>query len=109
MGYYTDYTLTADKKLPEDFNEKFEEITDYCFNFGEIFEAKWYNHEKDMIELSKIYPNILFTLEGVGEEQYADEPDMWRMYFKNGESKRITPVLSWPEVNLSTFGNKKYI
>lgn len=43
-------------------------------------EMKWYDHEEDMTTLSKEFPNILFVLEGVGEEF----PDAWRKWFYNG-------------------------
>jgi hypothetical protein len=43
-------------------------------------QMKWYDHEEDMAALSKEFPNILFVLDGVGEEF----PDAWRKWFYNG-------------------------
>ena len=40
---------------------------------------KWYEHEEDMCELSKEYPNLFFLLYGNGEES----DDEWRMYVHN--------------------------
>jgi len=105
MGYYTNYEITTDKVLPDDFEDKFEEITDYAFGYGE-FGAKWYDYKADMKEISKIYPDILFTVEGEGEES----GDIWRHYFKNGEDYRVEPVVIWPEFNeKNILSDKKYI
>jgi len=105
MGYYTNYTITADKVLPDDFEEKFEEVTDYGFEYGS-FECKWYDYEVDMKEISKSYPNILFTVEGEGEES----GDSWKHYFKNGEDYRTEPEIIWPKFNEKLFfSDKTYI
>ena len=42
--------------------------------------VKWYEHEQDMIEVSKKFPEIEFILEGDGEEG----GDLWRKYFRGG-------------------------
>ena len=105
MGYYTNYTITADKVLPDDFEYQFTEITDYYFYDGKL-EGKWYDCEDDMINISKLYPNILFTVEGEGEES----GDIWRQYFKNGKNHRIEPEIVWPEFDERMFfSDKKYI
>jgi hypothetical protein len=44
-------------------------------------EMKWYEHEDDMKNFSKLFPKVLFTLEGTGEEA----GDMWVKYFQNGK------------------------
>lgn len=69
-------------------------LSDFCsaltsYNMtatGELTKAIWedYEHDYDLIEFSKKYPNALFILDGVGEEY----PDIWRKYFKNGKMYR---------------------
>jgi hypothetical protein len=44
-------------------------------------ECKWYDHEDDMRRLSNVYNDIIFILNGFGE----DSEDIWRKYFYNGK------------------------
>lgn len=44
-------------------------------------ECKWYEHDEVMRNFSRKYPDILFLLEGVGEES----EDIWKKYYKNGK------------------------
>ena len=102
MGYFTKFELHAydvETKYPvsnfmeADITYDLEQIAfgpiereEYERNGPVNFERwteeamKWYDHEADMITLSKEYPNILFVLDGVGEEF----PDAWRKWFYNG-------------------------
>ncbi len=48
-------------------------------------DAPWYNHKEDMQALSKMWPDILFTLTGIGEEQ----DDQWVEYHMNGKVQRL--------------------
>ena len=102
MGYETSFNLDTDKPLPDEFNDEFEKISDYRFEDDNIY-GKWYEWQDNMIEVSKRFPGILFTLSGEGEEN----DDVWRAYFKNGECKTVQPIITWPEVDLSEFGKKK--
>lgn len=43
---------------------------------------KWYDHENDMIEVSKLFPNHAFVLYGDGE----DKDDRWKEIFLNGHA-----------------------
>lgn len=54
--------------------ELFEEIT------VNDKEAKWYEHEEDMIRLSKEFPDFTFVLEGRGEER----TDWWVGTWEDG-------------------------
>ena len=96
MGYYTLYNISYD--VPEGVDKKkFSNklaIGLYAINseFGffkdceieDLIEdemKKWYSCEEDMIQLSKLFPEIVFTIEGWGE----DREDIWREYFFNGK------------------------
>ena len=50
----------------------------------DVDSLKWYEHEEEMVELSKRFPTTLFTLHGEGE----DNADVWDKYFLNGKIQR---------------------
>lgn len=106
MGYYTDYEL--DVTGPEVALKEFEETAmvgrtetpsgipyiDFIENTDRI-NAKWYQCEKEMVELSKMFPELLFSIEAAGEES----GDLWRAWARNGKFKRVEPNMVWPEVD----------
>ena len=96
MGYNTEFTLYAE-------NGDFDALDLYFqrggYYFNQFYPAKgtptehlkwwggsctWYEHDDDMLTLSRAFPDVLFTLEGVGEEH----PDIWKTQYKNGEIVR---------------------
>ena len=108
MGYYTRYELTLQNKG----NYYTSNIVSYMKEMniasnGEMFypfdhefdyylksdknnyfdmesdECKWYDHDEEMLELSREFPNAVFCLYGVGEES----EDIWYTYYKNGKSQ----------------------
>lgn len=95
MGYYTFYAISTFEELTETeknivvdfFTQK--DLIDYVFDsdLGTYGEAKWYEHNEDMLELSKILPHVTFELDGEGEEN----GDLWRTYYKNGK-KQFCPA-----------------
>lgn len=79
MGYYTRYEL-----VQPDMSDELEDAIHYRdleYALIDENEAKWYDHESDMRELSRRFPNTLFELHGEGE----DSGDIWVKYFKNGK------------------------
>lgn len=54
-----------------------QEVGRKVFNFPN---SQW-DHDTDMINISKMYPDAVFRLEGKGEEN----SDMWVNYYKNGK------------------------
>lgn len=99
MGYYTYYNLGIDPSTEYsdelDISKHKEAIEDTYG--GASFEepVKWYSHERDMGEYSKKYPDIIFTLEGDGE----DSDDMWKAYYRNGKSYYVKPKIVYPDYN----------
>ena len=102
MGYYTEYTLEMDAAGDEiSIKEILVELTGYTsweehgVGLYTLGCAKWYDHRDHMARLSKQHPNVLFTLNGEGEES----GDLWREYFKNGKSHRIRAKISFDPYN----------
>lgn len=98
MGYYTDYGLSIENgyHVQDEIEKRLEEISGYALEVGYVMNGKWYDHDKDMIQLSKEFPDVTFYLEGNGEEQ----GDVWKAIFKNGKSKVVKPEIVWPELKL---------
>lgn len=118
MGYYTAYTMRAEGAVNEDvarqINKTLEEkeIIGYALDLGHYFDkgkfinwdytnsTKWYNHEEDMLEISRQFPDVTFVLYGEGENQ----GDMWEEYFCDGTAELCTAeivfkkptTIKWP-------------
>lgn len=101
MGYYTDYHLDIRNKLGELINEdspEYEKISiafntiflerdydaesdnDYLADVLDVANWKWYECDRDMVELSKQFPEYTFILEGDGEEK----EDWWIHWWEDG-------------------------
>lgn len=95
MGYYTSYTLDVqnlsqedtdklvqilkDRNLFEIFDEPYQ--IEYLLEFPSSDVAKWYDHDENMCEISRLFPNAVFKLSGFGEAA----GDIWDTYYQNGE------------------------
>lgn len=96
MGYYTDYELDVIGTEDTIVNhaEEIESIAGYSGLFdGEL---KWYAHERNMREHSIKYPDLLFKLNGEGEE---GSDDVWIKYFKNGKMQLAEGKITFDEFN----------
>lgn len=107
MGYITQFELDV-TGFSEDALAEFEEAADNheetpCgihysdFVNGETISCKWYNSKEDMIDLSKKFPELLFSVDAAGEEP----GDLWRAWARNGKYKRIEPEMVWPKIDLN--------
>ena len=103
MGYYTAYELKWEVKdkskldeylTPSNYIKTHEEMSFALSEDGSTSErSEWYEHERDMIEMSKAMPAYLFTLSGEGEES----DDQWRKYFLNGKMQLCKATITFPE------------
>lgn len=71
-----------------------------CLEYVDSGEAiKWYDHETDMRNLSKAFPDFIFQLEGSGEES----GDIWVKWFNKGQMQGGKAKLVLPALDLATF------
>lgn len=86
MGYYTYYSLNLISGPEEEFEKMLKdinEITGLDFSEDNCQEATWYESDKDMLMLSKRYPDLVVSLSGDGE----CSDDLWETRYRNGESE----------------------
>lgn len=85
MGYYTDFELTFSGDIEYDeLLDALNKVTEYKWHDDlTLPSVKWYNHKVDMQIISTMFPDVVFTLHGDGEES----SDIWQEYFKNGKSQ----------------------
>jgi len=111
MGYITEYTLgieqndnnvavdeinefiQKERKVNKDFMYVFYEDLEY--NDAIYGEGKWYNFDEDMMKLSKAFPDVVFRLEGDGEES----DDVWVTYYKDGKYQNAQRTVIIEEYN----------
>ena len=125
MGYYTKYELSAwdaATRTPISMEKEYEisyRLEQIAFGhmdreeverFGPVsFETwteetmTWYDHETDMLTLSKEYPNLVFLLEGEGEEH----GDSWKFYTYNGIAEIVYADIIFNGPNNPIFGVEK--
>ena len=85
MGYYTTYSLTHEEGPREQFKKMLEDIDammgDNEMSSFESINAKWYSYEMDIKQLSLKYPDIIFRVNGDGE----DSDDLWQDFWHAGK------------------------
>lgn len=115
MGYYTKYDLSVttdvkDINIKELKNKIVIDLSQILYGepphidsweFSDLLEEemKWYDFEKDMTSLSKKYPDVLFLLEGKGEES----EDIWKAYFKDGYAQIVRARMVFDNFSVEEF------
>lgn len=80
MGYYTTHTLKVkDPAMFGTIEQELEEVSDLEGLFEDSW--KWYDQDAHCIAVSKANPDVLFAIQGEGEEQ----GDIWMRTYHNGE------------------------
>lgn len=71
-----------------------EKVIEGILNFNPFEEScKWYEHNADMLKVSKLYPETVFILSGEGEEA----GDLWKTYYLNGKLQEVTATITYDE------------
>lgn len=94
MSYYTDYTLDIKDHddIPEEVHKKITEVSGYEFEDNGLYDATWYEWQRDMVIISKAFPDLFFTLWGNGSTSY----DFWVAYIKNGKMQIEDAEIVYP-------------
>lgn len=96
MGYYTVYKLdisSDEEHIITEFIERYDLSYVLCSDGSSNDSGKWYDHEENLLEFSREYPHIVFTLNGLGESA----PDIWVKYFKNGKIQRAPAHITFDD------------
>lgn len=100
MGYYTRFTLEtptypqwwseltpAERKNVEALSTGYVEAV---IEHDDTY--KWYEHEKNMLAISRLYEDTIFVLSGEGEEP----GDIWKEYYLDGKVVHCQAALVFP-------------
>jgi len=95
MSYYTWHDLDHDGKgeVTEKINQYIEEHEDLNDAVGKKQDnVKWYDHDDDMLEMSRHFPDVTFILTGEGEET-----DYWKTKYKDGKMASVSGSIVYPD------------
>ena len=104
MGYYTYYTLYCNGHKNRNLTDEEVAAIEREVDLLDVFaggtcedgyfseDAKWYDHDEDMMRLSSRIPDVLFSLHGDGEEQ----GDLWDAYYLNGRMQHCPAEIYYP-------------
>ena len=94
MGYYTfvSIEITDKDQKPVDLLTKYTvtqqllQETDMPLDPDGTGSMKWYETPyRELLEFSKLYPDLIFCVNGSGEEN----SDIWEEYYWDGKSQRL--------------------
>ena len=108
MGYYTSHEISVYQNDSELSEEKIKDLTvskfreldviGYAFteNLNTYDSVKWYNHQSHMKILSEYIKDVVFLLEGEGEES----GDVWKEYWLNGRVQKCKARLEFDDFSV---------
>jgi hypothetical protein len=91
MGYNTYYKISVDDDQLDNYVGEINAVSKYDLTRGESI--TWYDWQNDMQAVSKKFPDVVFRVDGEGEEA----GDIWVAWFKNGKVKKWRLVVSTPK------------
>ena len=103
MGYYTYYNLSLedvyDPKIEDGVRAKLHEleVIGYALSedLGGYDSVKWYDHDEDMLEVSRAFPDVHFVLHGEGD----NTEDIWETHCLGGKMATYMAEIRIPPFN----------
>ena len=106
MGYHTYYTLSvigANRTDQERIREMLANlgVLGYALQEGSGTEygtnepVNWFCHDDDMLEISRRFPQVLFSLHGEGESN----GDIWESHYLGGKTYTQPAIITIPPFN----------
>lgn len=110
MGYYTNHDITlikkeenlTDQQVKECENAIREIAVDVSEDFDKddpeaplCFQAKWYDRQADLEELSTKHPGIIIQVDCEGEDG-----ELWRERYLNGDAEMHDAIITYPEFDI---------
>ena len=105
MGYMTFYILVVGDEGQEISDGRRQEILawleqdeSFSSELEDFHESgmngytKWYEHDQDMLRLSRTFSEVLFVLWGEGEEP----EDLWKCYYLGGRVQEAPARVEYP-------------
>lgn len=89
--------MTVLEAIEEVYKETESELA-FIHAMAEGEPTKWYDHEKDMLSVSREWPDRVFRLDGEGKES----GDIWVKFFKDGQVQMVKA-----EIKLGDFDSSK--
>lgn len=62
---------------------------------GNAVDAKWYDHDTHLLAMSSVFPELVFRLEGRGEE----DDDIWVKYYHDGKVQVAHATIQFEQYN----------
>lgn len=105
MSYITRYNLFVQNDKHPDFElfEVWAENNNVNLNiswmefYHDELVCSWYDHDKDMMNLSLRWKELIFCLKGEGERRN----DMWVKYYKDGKTYKTEAKITYEDFNES--------
>ena len=93
MGYYTEFLISAHGPSADEAIDALQTTSGYSWDGELLQDAKWYDWDKNLASVSAAFPDVLFILDGMGEEN----PDIWRAWAMAGRVEQVTATILAPQ------------
>lgn len=116
MSYSTFYKLEITDTKGEEISESYKteiihelykysvKITD-CIDYrgNSLNDSEWFNNERDLCNISKDYPELVFTLKGIGRVCDFMQQDIWVKFFHKGKFYTKYTNIVFDKFNIKEF------
>ena len=90
MGYYTDFSLSVYGSASDEAMKALKAASGYSWDDHQLYNSTWYDWDDHLSNVSASFPDVLFILDGAGEEN----PDLWRAWAMGGEVEQVIATIT---------------